>query len=98
VGNEETGGQAIKVEVRVYAGLRRYLPEAPIGHSTTVMLRPGATVAEALESLGIPLRETKTCFVNGIQREPGHPLRDGDQLAAFPPIAGGLGVQNPLAG
>ena len=79
----------IEVNVRVYAGLRRHLPGVPLGQSVKVRLQPEATIAELLEELGIPRAETKTCFVNGIQREFGYRLGEGDDLAAFPPVAGG---------
>ncbi len=84
----ESGGE-IEVKVRVYAGLRRHLPALAIGQSITVRLPANATVGEALEQLGIPRAETKSCFVNGIQREFSYRLSHGDDLAAFPPIAGG---------
>ncbi len=90
---EQSGSGEIEIKVRVYAGLRRHLPEVPLGQSTALRLPPGTTIGEALEDLGIPLTETKTCFVNGIQREFGYRLREGDELAAFPPIAGGASRQ-----
>ena len=86
---ERSGGSPIEVKVRVYAGLRRYLPGVPLGQSTALRLLPDATIGEALEKLGIPLAETKTCFVNGIRKEFGCRLKEGDELAAFPPVAGG---------
>ena len=86
---EQGSGRLIEVKVRVYAGLRSHLPGVPLGQSVALQLRPDATVGEALEELGIPLAETKTCFVNGVQRGFGFQLKEGDELAAFPPIAGG---------
>ncbi len=86
---EQTGDEAIEVKVRVYAMLRSYLPGVPLGQSVRVRLPSEATIGELLEELGIPRTETKNCFVNGIQREFGHRLKDGDELAAFPPVGGG---------
>lgn len=81
--------EIIEVKVRVYAGLRLHLPGLPLGHSLTVQLRPEATIAELLMQMGISPLETKSCFVNGIRRELDCPLREGDEIAAFPPIGGG---------
>ena len=79
----------IEVKVRVYAMLRRYLPELELGRALVVRLPHGATVGELLDQLGIPRQETKSCFVNGLQRSLGYPLQEGDEVALFPPIAGG---------
>lgn len=81
--------ESIEVKVRVYAGLRRHLRDLPIGQSLAVRIRPQATIAELLEQMGISPTEVKSCFVNGIRQELDCPLREGDELAAFPPVAGG---------
>ncbi len=80
------------VKVRAYAMLRRYLPGAAIGQSAVVELPPEATVGDALDRLGIPRAETKVCFVGGLRRDHDHRLKDGDELAVFPPVAGGAGT------
>lgn len=81
----------IRVRARVYATLRRYLPDLPLGESTPIDLPPQSTIADLLDRLGIPRGATKTCFVNGLQRELDYRLREGDDVALFPPIAGGNG-------
>lgn len=47
-----------------------------------------ATIDDALNSLNIP-RIAMLKIVNGEHRPPKHRLKDGDELAFFPPIAGG---------
>jgi len=79
------------VKVRAYAMLRRYVPGVALGQSAVVELPPEATVGDALDRLGIPRAETKVCFVGGVRRELDHQLRDADELAVFPPVAGGSG-------
>ncbi len=49
----------------------------------------GISVREVLEQLGIGPEEPKLILVNGIHVKPESPLKDGDRLAVFPPIAGG---------
>ena len=79
----------MNVKVRVYATLRRYLPDVPVGRSVVIELPGQATLGTALDRLGIPRAETKLCFVNGRQRDLDHCLHEADELALFPPIAGG---------
>lgn len=79
----------IDVKVRVYANLRQYLPDLPIGQSAGLSLPDGSTVANVLDHFGIPQAEVRMCFVNGLHREPEHQLHQQDELAFFPPIGGG---------
>ena len=79
----------IEVEVRLYATLRRYRPRIALGKSFRVKLTAESTIAQLLQSLGIPANEMKRAFVNGIIEEEDHQLRDGDSIGIFPPIAGG---------
>ncbi len=79
----------IDVKVRVYASLRQYLPDLPLGGSAAVSLQEGSTVGDVMERLGVPSAEVRQCFVNGLHREADHVLRGQDELAFFPPIGGG---------
>ncbi len=78
-----------RVEVYVYAMLRRYQPGLRPGEAATLDLPEGATVTDLIAALGIPTGETKQTFVNGISRGPEWPIGEGDRVAVFPPIAGG---------
>lgn len=79
----------MKVTVRVYATLRRYLPEGSAHNPIELELPDGATVGELLKRLGLPQDAVKVVFVNGRHAEFEHPLADGDQVGVFPPVAGG---------
>lgn len=79
----------IDIKVRVYATLRHYLPDLPMGGSAGISLPEGSTVADVLDNLGIPQAEVRNCFVNGLHREPIYQLHHQDELALFPPIGGG---------
>lgn len=84
----------MKVEVRLFAGLREKLPEAPHGRGS-VELAEGASLADLLAQLRIPAVEAQMVLVNGIQapRDRGSRealgLSSGDTVAIFPPLAGG---------
>jgi molybdopterin converting factor small subunit len=78
-----------RVEVYIYAMLRRYKPNLRPGQPVTANLAESATLADLLTAVGIPAEETKQTFVNGISRGLEWQLCDGDRVALFPPIAGG---------
>jgi len=77
------------VQVRLYATLRRYRPEVKLGESLPMELPEGTTVGQLIERLGIPAEVVKNIFVNHCQQGPEHALQNGDEVAIFPPVAGG---------
>jgi|DewCreStandDraft_1066081.scaffolds.fasta_scaffold03358_1 molybdopterin synthase sulfur carrier subunit len=79
----------IRVNVKVFATLRRYYPELGIGEGMDVDLPDGATVGQLVQHLGLPADHVRVAFVNGIARDDSHPLADGDEVGLFPPVGGG---------
>ena len=79
----------ISVQVRLYATLRRYRPEVKLGESLPMELPEGSTVGQLIARLGIPARVVKSIFVNRRPQDPEHVLQNGDEVAIFPPVAGG---------
>jgi molybdopterin converting factor small subunit len=74
----------MKVKIKLFATLRKFGPD-----EQEVELPDGATVEDAVELLNLPEKMPLLKIVNGEHRPPKHPLKDGDELALFPPIAGG---------
>lgn len=74
----------IVVTVRCLASLAAWSP--PDGR---LALAPGATVADAVATLGIPADEVGTTLRNGAPAEAGAGLESGDTLSVIPPITGG---------
>ena len=79
----------IRVECRLYAGLRRYAPGYRLGEAMELELLDGTTLAELYELLKVPPDEVKRTFVSGLSKSPNHALSNGDRVALFPPIGGG---------
>jgi len=79
----------MKVEVRVFATLRSYLPELGVGEPKIVDVPEGTTAGQLCTSLGIPLEEVKIIMRNGRQVEPDEVLADGDRIAFIPHVGGG---------
>jgi molybdopterin converting factor small subunit len=77
----------MQVQVKLFATLRKFLP--PGQKAVALTMNDGATVRDALEQLGIPDRSVHQAMVNGAQQSRDHPLRDGDTVSVFPPVAGG---------
>jgi molybdopterin converting factor small subunit len=73
----------MKVKIKLFASLRKFGPDEQV-----IDLPDNATIDDALNSLNIP-KTALLKIVNGEHRPPTYPLKDGDELAFFPPIAGG---------
>ena len=74
----------MKVKVKLFALLRQFGPD-----EQTVELPEGTTVDDVVRSLKLPGTIRLLRIVNGEHRPADHVLKDGDELALFPPIAGG---------
>ena len=79
----------MKVEVRVFATLRKYLPELAIGEAKTMEIAPGTTASALRDMLGLPAKEARIIMCNNVQIEPDYILQDGDRITYIPPVAGG---------
>ena len=70
----------MKVEVRVFATLRRYLPELGIGEAKIIQVDTGTTLDPLRENLGPPLEEVKIIMCNNLQADPEDLVKDGDRI------------------
>ena len=78
----------MKLEVRLYATLRRYAPDSPNG-VITVEVPDGCTVGHLYACLTIPPEEVRLAMVNGISAETDQVLLPGNRIGLFPPVGGG---------
>lgn len=79
----------MQVNIRVFATLRRYVPDLGIGQPLEMDVEPGTTLADIQERLGLPENEVKVVMRNGLQADLGDAVQDGDRIAYIPAVAGG---------
>jgi sulfur-carrier protein len=75
---------SMKVNIKLFASLRTFGPDEQI-----IELPDHTTIDDIIHYLKIPSTIRLLRIVNGEHRPPDHMLTDGDELALFPPIAGG---------
>jgi sulfur-carrier protein len=74
----------MKVKVKLFASLRTFGPDEQV-----IELPDRTTIDAVVRMLKIPGTIRLLRIVNGEHRPADHVLKDGDELALFPPIAGG---------
>ena len=79
----------MKIEVKLFANFREYLPPGSEKYSCFLEMEEGTTVGQVLQKLNIPDSIPLVTLVNGLHRDVGDLLQAGDALSVFPPIAGG---------
>ncbi len=79
----------MKIKVRLFAGLRSYLPSGSSYFECIVEIDGGRRIRDVVEKLSIPEKLAKLTLVNGKYHESNHILQEGDVLSIFPPLAGG---------
>lgn len=79
----------MRVEVKLFANFREFLPPGSEKYSCWLDVEEGTTIAQTLEKLKIPESIPMITLVNGVHRNFEDPLSPGDVLSVFPPVAGG---------
>lgn len=88
----------MRVRLKLFAMLSDHLPRdaqgsAPAGNEVALDVGDDATVQQVIEQCRLPPRLVHLVLVNGIYVPPSargaHRLAPGDDLAIWPPIAGG---------
>ena len=79
----------MRVEVRLFATLARYLPKDTQAGRAYLEVAEGSTVADVAAALGIPPDLSRIILVNDAEADEDRPLEAGDVVTLFPPLAGG---------
>jgi molybdopterin converting factor small subunit len=75
----------MRIRVKLMGILKQKTPE-----DQTLALEDGATIADALAALKVPIDSVQVFTVNGqLERDAQRRLSDGDEFTALPPVAGG---------
>ncbi len=78
-----------KVEVRLYASLRRYHSKPGSSESLVMSLDNETKLGDLLDKLKIPRQEIGVLMINGSWQKESYLLKDGDRIGIFPLIGGG---------
>ena len=79
----------MKLEVKLFANFREFLPPGTDKYTCWLELEEGITIGRVLEKLKIPDDLPMITLVNGLHRTFEDRLQPGDVLSVFPPVAGG---------
>jgi len=79
----------MRIEVAVFATLRRYMPELGLGETKTLEVEPGTTMAEVVDMLGLPKDEVQIVVRNHRHADLSDAVTEGDRIAFVPAIGGG---------
>lgn len=78
----------MRLEVRLFATLRRHVPSAG-GGVLAVDVPEGSTAADVIAKLRINVNEVHLLMVNGVHSPLDRVLAEGDRLGLFPAVGGG---------
>ena len=79
----------MRVQVKLFATLRKYMPAGSSGDTLTVEVPDGSTIGEVVAALGIPADHARMAIVSGTQLDLAAPVPADAEVNLFPPLAGG---------
>lgn len=77
----------MKIRVRVFGPLKRYLPGQ--AEDVSIEVSDGTTVDDLMKQRSIPDEDVFVVTVNGARVQSSHVLKDGDEICMFSPVGGG---------
>jgi molybdopterin converting factor small subunit len=79
----------MRVQVKLFATLRKYMPAGSAGDTLSVDVPDDATVGDLVAHLGIPVAHARMAVAAGEQLDLAARLPAGVEINLFPPLAGG---------
>jgi len=80
---------SIRVNVRLFATLRRFYPDYDPKKGIDVKAEEGTTIETLIRTLPLPENEARVILINGKSKKTSDVITDGDQINIFTPIGGG---------
>ena len=80
---------SIRVNVRLFATLRRFFPHYDPEKGIEVKVAEGSTVEGLIQTLQLPKDEARVILINGKSKNLMDTIMDGDQVNIFTPLGGG---------
>ena len=81
------------VTLKLFASLSQHLPAGSRDNTTEVEVAADETVQDIIQRMGLPEKSVHLVLLNGTYLSPEQRVaqqpRAGDQLAIWPPVAGG---------
>ncbi len=75
----------VQVNLKLFATLRRLVQAQAENYS----IQPGTTVGELIAKLGLPEKQVKLIFIDGVRGGLHTVLHGGERIGIFPPVGGG---------
>jgi sulfur carrier protein ThiS len=86
-------GIEMKIAFKLFASLTDYLPPERRGNRIELEVPADTTIADMIARYRVPEKSAHLVLVNGVfvppEQRPTRRLAEGDELAVWPPIAGG---------
>jgi len=83
----------LRITLKLFASLADYLPAGSLNNRVEFEVGENESVTEIIEHFNLPQKLVHLVLVNGVYLSPAERstrrLNEGDQLAIWPPIAGG---------
>jgi sulfur-carrier protein len=83
----------MKIRLRLFAGLRDYVPAGATSNEIELEVAHGISVQGVIDLNALPAKRVHLVLVNGYHIPPGAYsstiLDDGDLVSIWPPVAGG---------
>lgn len=73
------------VTIKLFATLKKYSPV----NGDNYPVKPGTTIGDLIDALGISEDEAKIIFIDGVKATLDSSLQAGETVSIFPPIGGG---------
>lgn len=83
----------MQVTLKLFASLSKFLPTGAVRNKADIEVEEGATIQGVLDAHNVPREHCHLVLLNGVFFAPEDrftkSLSEGDQLAVWPPVAGG---------